>query len=180
MPGRVHLFTDHPKISLGGSEIQDSHADGEGVDLGIVVDKVVEAHFPGVDDDLVAVVIGHDPQGGNGYLGARRQDERVPVAVQDPELRIAQAIVAGYFQEIVAFLDAVVLNAPYQGEGLGVEAFGGGRQPEVVGPGRHSGLGRDQHHEGHKNQGQLAHVVSPGWQTLRCRLPSGMISAVNI
>ena len=123
VPGRVHLLFDYPKFSLGGPEIQHPHADGEGVDLGIVVDKVVEAHFPGVDDDLVAVVIGHDPQGGNGHLGARGREERVPMAVQDPELRIAQAVVPGQFQQIVAFLDAVVLDGPHQGEGLGVDSL---------------------------------------------------------
>ena len=120
------FFSITRNFPWGVRKSKHSHADGEGVDLGIVVDKVVEAHFPGVDDDLVAVVIGHDPQGGNGQLGAHGREERVPMAVQDPEFRIAQAVVPGQFQQIVAFLDAVVLDGPHQGEGLGVDAFRGG------------------------------------------------------
>ena len=121
MPGRVHLLFDYPKLSLGGPKIQHSHADGEGVDLGTVIDKVAEAHFPGVDDDLVAAAIGSRSTGWViGYLGARGQDEGVPVPVKDPELRIAQALVPGYFQEIVAFLDEVMLDTPHQGDGLGL------------------------------------------------------------
>jgi len=64
------------------------------------------------------------------------------MAVQNPEFRIAQAVVPGQIQQVVAFLDLVVLDGPHQGEGLGVAAFRGGRKPDVVRTGGHGGLGQ--------------------------------------
>ena len=57
------------------------------------------------------------------------------MAVQDPDLRITQPVVPGNFQKIITLLDAVVLLAPYNGEGLGVAAFGRVGESDVVGAG---------------------------------------------
>ena len=61
MPVRIHFLLIHRKIAGRGFKIQNSHADGIGIDLGAIVDEIEQPHLSGVHHDLGAMPGRHNP-----------------------------------------------------------------------------------------------------------------------
>ncbi len=100
MPGRVSFFLNDLEFAGGRLKIQHSHTDGVGDNLGVIVNEVIQSHFPGVDHDLGIGMAGDDPGGGDNDARSCGRQERIPVAIDIAQFQIAQAIFAGNVQKI--------------------------------------------------------------------------------